>query len=51
MPHDDAEKSTIARTILEAHRSLMEMNDQNREVFSNVVRFMEKEVTNNENPD
>lgn len=37
-----ADREAIARTMLEAHRSLMELNERNRELFQDVVEALEK---------
>jgi len=37
-------KSAQARTMLEAHRELMALNEKNRDVFKDVVGMMEKDV-------
>lgn len=44
MPHLEQNEREIAMTILEAHRTLMELNDDNNAVFKNVVKFLEKEI-------
>lgn len=40
-PHSDQE---TAQTILDAHRTLMNLNERNRVSFKNVVKFLEKEI-------
>ncbi|HOG63961.1 MAG TPA: STAS domain-containing protein [Spirochaetota bacterium] len=44
IPHTEQSERETAQTILDAHRTLMEMNDANRSVFKNVVKFLEKEI-------
>ena len=39
---------SMALMMLEAHKSLMEMNDKNKNVFSSVVDLLEKEVSKEE---
>jgi anti-anti-sigma factor len=40
---DDADDETMARTVLEAHRALMALNERNREQFKDVVAILEME--------
>jgi anti-anti-sigma factor len=39
----DADDETMARTVLEAHRALMALNERNREQFKDVVAILELE--------
>jgi anti-anti-sigma factor len=50
IPHTPQNEHETARTILDAHRTLMELNEANRSVFKNVVRFLEKEIESREPP-
>lgn len=38
---EPTDKDSVARTVLEAHRSLMELNDRNRATFRDVVEALE----------
>jgi len=42
LPHADADKETLARTLIDAHRALMELSEHNREMFRDVVASLEK---------
>lgn len=44
IPHRDISDQELANTLLAVHRALMELNETNRAVFKNVVRFLEKEI-------
>jgi len=44
IPHRDISDQELANTLLKVHRTLMELNETNRAVFKNVVRFLEKEI-------
>ena len=48
IPHVDISEHELARTVLEVHRTLMELNESNRAAFKNVVQFLEKEINNQE---
>jgi anti-anti-sigma regulatory factor len=39
-----------AKHVLEAHQTLSDVNEQNSRAFSNVVRLLEEEVSEKENP-
>jgi len=43
IPHRDISDQELAHTLLKVHRTLMELNETNRAIFKNVVRFLEKE--------
>jgi len=49
IPIAEADRTSLARTILEAHRALMAMDARNESVFMDVVRYLEKEVEGSEN--
>jgi len=42
VPQENADKETLARTLIDAHRALMDLNDRNREMFRDVVDSLEK---------
>jgi anti-anti-sigma factor len=42
LPRVDADRETLARTLIDAHRALMQLNERNREMFRDVVAYMEK---------
>ena len=42
LPQADADKETLARTLIDAHRALMELSEHNREMFRDVVASLEK---------
>jgi anti-anti-sigma regulatory factor len=44
IPSVDASRDASLRTILSAHRRLMQMSESNREQFSEVVELMEREL-------
>ena len=46
IPRMEVSEHELARTVLESHRTLMELNESNREVFKNVVQFLEREIKN-----
>lgn len=42
LPPEDADKETLARALIDAHRALMELSEHNREMFRDVVASLEK---------
>jgi hypothetical protein len=42
LPQADADKETLARTLIDAHRALMELSEHNAEMFRDVVASLEK---------
>ena len=42
VPQENTDKETLARTLIHAHRALMDLNDRNREMFRDVVALLEK---------
>ncbi|MDR2734425.1 MAG: STAS domain-containing protein [Spirochaetota bacterium] len=44
LPHRDISDQELAGILLKVHRTLMELNESNRAVFKNVVRYLEKEI-------
>ena len=42
VPQEDADRETLAHTLIEAHRALMVLNERNREMFRDVVASLEK---------
>ncbi|MGD8629780.1 MAG: STAS domain-containing protein [Gammaproteobacteria bacterium] len=42
LPQADADKETLARTLIDAHRALMELSEHNEEMFRDVVASLEK---------
>lgn len=42
LPPGDTDKAALARTLLEAHRALMELSEHNQEMFHDVVTTLEK---------
>jgi len=42
VPQEDADRETLAHTLIEAHRALMDLNEHNREMFREVVASLEK---------
>lgn len=44
IPVADSNQADITRTILEAHRTLIEMDNRNEAAFIDVVRYLEKEI-------
>ena len=42
VPREDSDRETLARTLIESHRALMELNEHNREMFRDVVASLEK---------
>ena len=42
VPQESTDKDTLARTLIDAHRALMELSDTNREKFQDVVSCLEK---------
>jgi anti-anti-sigma factor len=42
LPQEDAGKETLARTLIDAHRALMELSEHNREMFRDVLASLEK---------
>ena len=41
VPHEDTDRETLAHTLIEAHRALMDLNERNREMFRDVVASLE----------
>ena len=44
LPTIDSDNARLRRTMLEAHRTLMELNDQNRREFADVVSLLEQQT-------
>jgi anti-anti-sigma factor len=42
VPQEDTGKETLARTLIDAHRALMDLSEHNREMFRDVVASLEK---------
>ena len=42
VPQEDTDKETLARTVIDAHRALMDLSEHNREMFQDVVSALEK---------
>ena len=42
LPQEDAGRETLARTLIDAHRALMELSEHNREMFRDVLASLEK---------
>ena len=42
VPQESPDKETLARTLIDAHRALMDLNERNREMFRDVVASLEK---------
>jgi anti-anti-sigma factor len=42
LPQADADRETLARTLIDAHRALMELSEHNVEMFRDVVASLEK---------
>ncbi len=51
IPHVDMDHLGQAKQILSAHKELMNLSEKNREVFRNVVDFLEKDVNENSGDD
>lgn len=43
LPVEEADRASLARTVVEAHRILMSLNEYNRELFRDLVAVFEKE--------
>ena len=42
VPQENADRETLARTLIDSHRALMDLSEHNREMFQNVVATLEK---------
>ena len=42
VPQQNIDKQTLTRTLIKTHRALMELNEQNRKTFEDVVSALEK---------
>ena len=42
IPQKNTDRETLARTLIDAHRALMDLNEHNREIFRDVVAALEK---------
>ena len=42
LPQREADRETLSRTLLKAHRALMELNEHNEEIFRDVVARLEQ---------
>ncbi|CAK0758412.1 Anti-sigma factor antagonist [Gammaproteobacteria bacterium] len=49
IPIEEADRIHLTRTVLEAHRALMEMDARNEVAFRDVVRYLEQEVESKDN--
>ena len=45
VPQEDTDRETLARTLIDAHSALMDLNEHNREMFQDVVTALEKNGT------
>jgi anti-anti-sigma factor len=45
VPQESTDRETLARTLIDAHRALMDLNEHNREMFSDVVTTLEKNAS------
>ena len=46
VPRQNADRKTLVRTLIDAHRTLMELSEQNHEMFRDVVASLEKNSKN-----
>lgn len=44
LPHKEADRDSLSRTLLKAHRALMELSERNEETFRDVVEKLEQET-------
>jgi len=42
VPQQDIDREVLTRTLIDAHRALMDLNEHNREIFRDVVTKLEK---------
>jgi hypothetical protein len=42
LPPESADRETLSRTLLKAHRALMELNKSNEEIFRDLVAKLEQ---------
>ena len=42
VPQENADRETLARTLIDSHRALMDLSEHNREMFQDVVATLEK---------
>jgi len=42
VPLQDVDRETLTRTLIDAHRALMDLSEHNREIFQDVVTALEK---------
>jgi anti-anti-sigma factor len=42
VPQKNTDRETLSRTLIDAHRALMDLNEHNREMFRDVVAALEK---------
>ena len=42
VPQQDIDRETLTRTLIDAHRALMDLNEHNRKTFQDVVTTLEK---------
>ena len=45
VPQEIVDRETLSRTLIEAHRALMNLSEHNREMFQNVVASQEKNTS------
>ncbi|MGB5180115.1 MAG: anti-sigma factor antagonist, partial [Gammaproteobacteria bacterium] len=45
VPQENTDRKTLTRTLINAHRALMDLNEHNREMFRDVVTALEKNET------
>lgn len=45
IPEENADRAALARTLIDAHRALMDLSERNREVFRDVVASLDKNST------
>ena len=42
VPQENTDREALARTLIDAHRDLMDLSEQNREMFKDVIATLEK---------
>lgn len=47
LPQNDCDKKNLSEIMLSAHRELAKLNEANKELFKDVIKYLEEETLNN----
>jgi len=47
IPHEESSEKGLSRIMLNAHRELAKLNQANKEIFKDVIKYLEEDAVNN----